>query len=70
MTILRGDKKVPGCDIPVFQLLQWKYAIKLEAKGLRHSSGRSVYKHAKQKLGITGTRDAVVAHIDSILRRN
>lgn len=57
--------KVSG--VPVFQLLQWKYAIELEAKGMRHSSGRSVYAHAKRVLGIKGNRDKVIAHINKLL---
>ena len=35
-----------------FQVLQWQHAVKLEAIGLRHSSGRSVRKHACQMLGL------------------
>jgi len=66
---MRGDQKVVGCDVPVFQLLQWKYAIRLESKGLRHSSGRSVRKFACGKLGLKpGTKaDVVIARIDEIL---
>jgi hypothetical protein len=33
-------------DLFVFKLLQWKHAIALEAKGMKHSSGRSVRKMA------------------------
>lgn len=37
---------------PLFQLYQWKAAIKLEALGMKHSSGRSVRLHACRVLGI------------------
>lgn len=36
----------------VLQLIQWKHAIKLEAKGLKHSSGHSIRKHACTVLGL------------------
>lgn len=69
--MMRGDQKVEDCDVPVFQLLQWKFAIKLEAKGMRHSSGRSVAKHARIVLGLPPRmkREAVIARIDEILKR-
>lgn len=57
----------PKGGVPVFVLLQWKYAIKLEAKGLHHSSGRSVHAHAKRVLGIRGSREATIAYIDKLL---
>lgn len=50
-TLAPGDLRPSGCAVPVFQLLQWKHAIRLEAKGLRHSSGRSVRAHAARVLG-------------------
>jgi hypothetical protein len=39
-------------EIMGFQLLQWKAAIKLEKLGMKHSSGRSVRKHAAIALGM------------------
>ena len=56
-------------NVPVFQLLQWKYAIKLEQKGMRHSSGRSVRKHAAVSLGLkpNAKADWVIQKIDQIL---
>jgi len=56
----------PGRSITVWTLLQWKYAIKLEAKGLRHSKG-SVTAHAKRVLGVTGNRDKILACIQGLL---
>lgn len=53
--VLDGSWRPEGCAVPVFQLLQWKHAIRLEAKGLRHSSGRSVRAHAARVLGCKRT---------------
>lgn len=44
--------------IRVFHLLQLKYAMKLEMKGLRHSQG-SVYAHVKRLYGLKGNRQKV-----------
>ena len=49
--------------IQKYQLLVWKSAIGLEAKGLRHSSGRSVTAHVKRVLDIKGNRDKVLAEL-------
>jgi hypothetical protein len=53
--------------ITVYQLIQWKHAIRLESKGLKHSSGRSVTAHAKRQLGIRGSREKVLAEVERIL---
>lgn len=68
--LLRGDPRPGGCPVPHFQLLQWKYAMKLEALGLRHSSGRSVRAHACRKLGLKPRTPVpvVIDAIDAILR--
>lgn len=52
-------------NIPVFQLLQWKYAIRLQMAGMKHSSGRSVRRHAAIKLGLkpNSKGDVVIAKI-------
>ena len=70
-SVMRGDLKAPGCDVPIFQLLQWKYAIKLEKLGLRHSSGRSVRAHACRTLGLKPrmAAESVIGQIDAILAR-
>ncbi len=36
-------------EVPLFQLIQWKHAISLEMKGLRHSRG-SVAAHVRKIL--------------------
>jgi len=70
---MRGDAKVEGCNVPIFQLLQWKHAIRLEAKcaekGWPSPFRRSVWAHAKKHLGVRGSREKVVAHIQGILDR-
>jgi len=52
-----------------FQLLQWKYAIRMEQRGMRHSSGRSVRKHAALALGLKANAkaDEVIAAIEAAL---
>ena len=51
----------------VWHLLTLKHAIKLEGIGLRHSSGRSALKHAKDVYGFKGNREAVLAQIQAAL---
>ena len=41
--------------IPIFQLMQWKYALQLEMKGMKHSKG-SVYAQVKKTLGFSGSK--------------
>ena len=50
--------------IQKYQLLVWRGAITLEAKGLKHSSGRSVTAFVKRTLGIKGNRDKVLAELE------
>ena len=38
-------------EIPMFQLLQWRGALKLEARGMKHSKG-NVTKLVREKLSI------------------
>lgn len=62
----RGPVILTGLGIRAFHLLQWNYAIKLEAKGLKHSSGRSVRQYAAINLGLRPRTPAqqVIAEID------
>ncbi len=50
--------------IQMYYLLAWRGAIRLEAKGLKHSSGRSVTAHVKKVLCIKGNRDKVLAELE------
>ena len=47
-----------------FRLLQLKYALKLEIKGLRHSRG-SVYAHVKREFGFRGNKSKVLAQLEA-----
>ncbi len=72
--MMRGDAKVEGCNVPIFQLLQWKHAIRLEAKCLEEGwpkpFPRSVFAYAKGRLGLnTAKREVVVAKIQGFLDR-
>jgi len=53
-----------------FQLLQWKYAIQLEAKGLKHSRG-SVIAHAARAFGLgpRAKRHVVLARVQDALNQ-
>jgi len=50
-----------------WHLLSLKHAIRLEGLGMRHSSGRSALKHAKDVYGLKGNREAVLKQIDDLL---
>ena len=52
--------------VPMFQLLQWKYALKLEILGIRHSRG-SVYAHVKRVLGLRGSKQRVLAQLEAVI---
>lgn len=57
--------------VSAFQLIAVKGAIRLEAVGLRHSSGRSARKAWALKLGLKATAkaDAVIEAIDKELEK-
>lgn len=57
-------------EVSVFQLIQFKAAIKLEKVGLKHSSGRSVAAHVKKsfKLPRNTSHDVLITMIESILK--
>ena len=56
------DMTQPGAKEFV-HLAQLKGAIKLEGMGMKHSSGRSALKFAKELYGFTGNREAVLQQI-------
>ena len=54
--MLTGDVRIHAYDdslvtVPLFQLLQWRSALKLEAGGMRHSRG-SVAAHVRRFLKV------------------
>ena len=60
--VLTDPDKIRG-----FQLLVWHHAMKLEAKGLHHSSGRSVTAIVKREFGLKGNRAKVQAAFEALL---
>lgn len=56
------DMTKPGAK-EYFHLAQLKGAITMEGRGLRHSSGRSALKFAKELYGFRGSREAVLEQI-------
>lgn len=56
-------------EVTLWQLLQWRAAVRLEAAGMRHSSGKSVRKFAAIQLGLkpTAKADVVIAAIEALL---
>lgn len=60
-TIITGDR-----DTRLFQLLQWKYAIKLEIKGINVAK-RSVTAHVKRELGFKGSKEKVLAQLEAYI---
>ena len=56
-------------EVTLWQLLQWRAAVRLEAAGMRHSSGRSVRKHAALTLGLKASAkpEAGIAAIEALL---
>ena len=55
--------------VPMFQLLQWKYAIGLEMKGLKHSRG-SVTAHVRRKLSAPRSykREQIHDHLEASIK--
>lgn len=55
--------------IEFFQLCARRGALKLENRGLKHSSGRSVFKMVKQVYGLRGTREEVLAQLNDMIEQ-
>ena len=53
----------------VFQLIQWKHALKLETKGLTMSRGRKVSTHLKKLMGLKRTtkHEYLLEWVESVL---
>jgi hypothetical protein len=54
--------------IQAFHMLSQYHAAKLELKGLKHSSGRSVIAHIKRTYCLKGNRQKVVTEFESMLK--
>lgn len=55
-------------DIDMFRLLQLRSALYLETKGLKHSSGRSVYALIKKEYNLKGNKENVLKQIEQIIQ--
>lgn len=53
-------------SMEMFRLLQMKYALKLEMKGLKHSRG-SVYALVKKQLGFKGNKQKVYDQLCNLI---
>ena len=54
-------------EIEFYQLATRKAALSLEIKGLRHSSGRSVYALCKRAYGLKGSPARVLASMQALV---
>ena len=54
--------------IDAWHKLSQYHALALEIKGLRHSSGRSVYAHIKRMYGLHGNKQSVLDQFADLLR--
>jgi len=52
--------------VPLFQLLQWKYALLLEMKGMKGSRG-SAYARIKKTFGWKGNRQKIYDQLCKVL---
>lgn len=53
--------------IDTWQLMRMRAALRLEIKGMRHSSGRSIFAHLKRTYGFKGTRDEVLTQLSKLI---
>jgi hypothetical protein len=54
-------------DPVVFQKLAQYHACKLQLRGMRHSSGRSIIAHVKKTYGFKGNNESVVEQFKQML---
>ena len=52
--------------VTIFQLLQWKYGLQLEMKGMKNSRG-SIYAHVKRTFGWKGNRQKIYDKLVKVL---
>jgi len=57
-------------EVPIFSLLQWKYALRLECRGMRLSGRTSVYSMLRKKLKApkSFTKHDMLRHIEGSLK--
>ena len=56
-------------DPKLFNLLQLKYALRLEIQGIKHSRG-SVYAHVKRRFGFRGNKQRVLTQLEEHIDEN
>jgi hypothetical protein len=56
-------------DPKLFNLLQLKYALRLEIQGIKHSRG-SVYAHVKRRFGFRGNKQRVLIQLEEHIDEN
>lgn len=61
ITHIKGGDVVTGDSIQYFRLCALKGMVGLECKGMRHSSGRAVWRVVKKEFNIKGNKQAVHA---------
>lgn len=53
-------------QIRLFGIKQLQLAVRLEMKGMRHSSGKSAYAHAKKVFNLKGTKQEVYDQLEKL----
>jgi hypothetical protein len=54
--------------INAYHLLAQRGALKLEIRGMHHSSGRSISAHLKRTYGFKGNKQSVLEQFEAMLR--
>ena len=68
-TVQMNDYNDNPVVVPMLSLIQWKSAIQLEDKGMKHSSGRSIAAHVRCVLSIPQNveRNDIVAYLKAVI---
>lgn len=65
-----GSTIITGPEIKLFQLLTIRAMLGLEAKGMKHSRGKSSQAWVKQHFGWTGNASSLHAQLDAYIKQN
>jgi len=63
MTLITGKE-----NLDMFRLLQLRSALYLETKGMKHSSGRSVYALIKKEYNLKGNKENVLKQLEQMIQ--
>ena len=69
ITVDAGGTMITGEHITLFHLLQLKYALRLEIRGIKNSRG-SVYAYVKRNFGFRGNKEKVLAQLEEKIARD